>query len=94
MLEANHQTDNLDPSGGVRRRTEGAEGICNSIGRKTILNQPDPLKLPGTKPPTKEHTPMAPAAYVAEDGLSGINGLGSPWSCGVSMPQCRRMLGP
>jgi hypothetical protein len=35
------------------------------------MNQPLPPELPVTKPPTKEYTvgPMAPAAYVAEDGL-------------------------
>jgi hypothetical protein len=35
------------------------------------INQPDPPKLPGTKPPTKEYTkvPMGPAGYVAEDCL-------------------------
>jgi hypothetical protein len=38
------------------------------------MNQPVPPELPETKPPTKEYTlerPMAPAAYVAEDGLVG-----------------------
>jgi hypothetical protein len=29
--------------------------------------------------------------YVAEDGLSGINGRIGPWSCKDSVPQCRRM---
>jgi hypothetical protein len=36
---------------------------------------------------------MAPAAYVAEDGLSGISGRRGPWSCEGSMPQCRGMPG-
>ena len=38
------------------------------------MNQPEPPELPETKPPTKEYTwrgPMAPAEYVAEDGLFG-----------------------
>jgi hypothetical protein len=38
------------------------------------MNQPVPPELPGTKPPIKENTwwdSMAPAAYVAEDGLVG-----------------------
>jgi hypothetical protein len=33
------------------------------------VNRPEPPELPGTGPPMKEDAPMAPAAYVAEDGL-------------------------
>lgn len=36
MLTANHWTENGVPSGEVRERTEGAEGICNPIRRTTI----------------------------------------------------------
>ena len=36
MLTANHRTEHRDPSGGVRGRTERAEGVCNPIGRTTI----------------------------------------------------------
>jgi len=40
MLTANHWTENWVPNGGVRERTEGAEGDCNPIGRTTIsINQ-------------------------------------------------------
>ena len=36
------------------------------------MNQLDPPELPGTKPPKSTmEGPMAPAAYVAEDGLLG-----------------------
>jgi len=34
---------------------------------------------------------MAPAAYVAEDGLVGHQWEERPWSCEGSMPQCRGM---
>jgi hypothetical protein len=39
---------------------------------------------------------MAPAAYVAEDGLVGHQWEERPWvlSCEGSMPQCRGMPGP
>jgi hypothetical protein len=37
---------------------------------------------------------MAPAPYVAEDGLVGHQWEESPWSCEGSMPQCRRIPGP
>jgi hypothetical protein len=36
MLAANHQTEHRDPNGGVRGKTEKAEGVCNPIGRTTI----------------------------------------------------------
>ena len=40
MLAANYQTEHWDSNGGVRGRTEGAEGVCNSIRRTTIwINQ-------------------------------------------------------
>jgi hypothetical protein len=37
MLTANHWTEHWDPNGTVRAGTEGAEGVCNHIGRITIL---------------------------------------------------------
>jgi hypothetical protein len=36
MLAADHWTEQRDTSGGVKGRSEGAEGICNPIGRTTI----------------------------------------------------------
>jgi hypothetical protein len=37
------------------------------------INQPDPPEFSGTQPLTRIHMerPMAPAAFVAEDGLIG-----------------------
>jgi len=37
MLVANHRTEHGDPSGGVRGRTEGAEGALSGINRKEAL---------------------------------------------------------
>jgi len=37
--------------------------------------------------------PRTPAAYVAEDALSGTNRRRSPWSCQGWTPQCRGMSG-
>jgi hypothetical protein len=31
-----HQTEHGDPNREVRGKTEGAEGVCNPIGRTTI----------------------------------------------------------
>jgi hypothetical protein len=36
ILAANHHSEHGDPNGRVRQRTEGAEGVCNTIGRTTI----------------------------------------------------------
>jgi hypothetical protein len=73
MLTANHWTEPRVSNEGVRERTERTERVFNPIGRKIIFNQPDPSDLPGTKPSTKSthKGTMAPATYVAEDGLFG-----------------------
>ena len=39
LLTASHWAEHGDLNGGVRRRTEGAEGIYNPIGRTTISNR-------------------------------------------------------
>jgi hypothetical protein len=36
-----------DPIGGVRVRTEGPEGVCNPIGRTTILTNQTPQSSQG-----------------------------------------------
>jgi hypothetical protein len=36
ILTANHWTESGEPNGGVRGRTEGAEGDCNPIERAII----------------------------------------------------------
>jgi hypothetical protein len=53
MFATNHQAENGGPNGGVREKTEGAEGVCSPIGRTRIsTNQMSPR----TKPTTKEYT--------------------------------------
>jgi len=56
MLAANHWTEQGDPNGGVREKTEGAEGVCNTIGRTTISTNQTSPDLPRNKPPTNEYT--------------------------------------
>jgi len=47
MLAANQRTEHGESNGGIRGRTEGADGICNPIGRTTLsTNQ----SLPHTHP--------------------------------------------
>ena len=70
----------MQPTIALSRRTpmeELGEGLKGLKGfathrKNNNINTPDPSELPGTKLPTKEYTlegPVAPAAYVAEDGL-------------------------
>jgi hypothetical protein len=42
LLAGNIWTEHGDPNGGVRRRTEGAEGVCNIIGRTTVSTNETP----------------------------------------------------
>jgi hypothetical protein len=42
MFAANYQTEHRDPNGGVRGRTEGAEGVYNPIGRTSISTKQTP----------------------------------------------------
>jgi hypothetical protein len=71
-LTANHCTEHWVPNGGVRKRTEGDEWVCNPIGRTISTNQTAP-RAPRDSSNHRVHMegPMAPATYVAEDGLYG-----------------------
>ena len=67
-----------------------------SYRKNNSINQPDPLELSETKPPTKKYMWRDPGLQLQmwqRMALSGINGRGGPWSCEGSMPQCRGMLG-
>jgi hypothetical protein len=59
------------PNRGVRERIEGAEGVCNPIGRTRISNNQSPQSFQelNFQPKSSQGRPMAPAAYVAEDSL-------------------------
>jgi len=71
MLTVKSQTEHRDPNGGVRGRTEEAEGTCNPIRRTTISANQIPQSFQGLnqQPKNIHGGPMAPAEYVAEDGL-------------------------
>jgi hypothetical protein len=68
MLAANHRTERGVPSGRVRERTEGAEDVCNPIGRTTLSTNQTPQRS-GSKPQTQ-----------GTHDLSGITGRRDPWS--------------
>jgi hypothetical protein len=55
MLLVKHLIEHRDVNRGVKGRNEGAEGVCNSIGRTTISTNQTP-ESSRTKPPTKEYT--------------------------------------
>jgi len=55
-VAANYWPEQGAPNGRVREKTEGAEGVCNTIRRTTISSNQTPPLLPGTKPPTNEYT--------------------------------------
>lgn len=44
MLASNHHTKHWNPSGEVTGRTEGAQGICNSIGKTKFSTKQTPPK--------------------------------------------------
>jgi hypothetical protein len=65
MLKANYWTEQEDPRGGFRKRTEGTEGICNPIGRTTTSNNQTLPELPGSKQPTRLTYMKGPMAQAA-----------------------------
>jgi len=56
MLADNHWTEQGDPNGGVREKTEVDEGVCKPSERTTTLANQTPPELPGTKLPTNDYT--------------------------------------
>jgi hypothetical protein len=82
------------PNGRVREGTEGAEWVCNPIGRTTLSTNQYVPELPGTKLRSMEYTWMdlwfQPHMYQ-RIALLSINGRKGPWACEGSMLQCRWM---
>ena len=56
IFTANHWPEVEHSYGRVRGKIEGAKGNSDPIGRTTVSTNPEPWKLPETKPPTKQHT--------------------------------------
>jgi hypothetical protein len=56
MLTVSYWMEHWAPNGGARESTQGAKGVCNSIGGTTIWTNQYPEL-------------MSLAAYVSEDGL-------------------------
>jgi hypothetical protein len=90
MLTANHWTEHRILNGGVREKTEGAEGVYNPIGRTTISTNQNPQSSQGLN-----HQPKS--THGGTYGSSII--CNRAWHCQASMGeealglQCRRMPG-
>ena len=76
MLAANHWTEHGDPNRGVRRRAEGAEGVCNPIGRTTISIKETPPNPPQS---SKELTHQPKSTHGRTHGCSSICSRGWPY---------------
>ena len=59
MLTVRYWMDHRAPNGGARESTQGAKGICNSIGGTTVCTNQYPPE------------PVSLATYVSEDDLVG-----------------------
>jgi hypothetical protein len=70
MLTVNHRTEHRDLNGRVRERTEGAERICNPIGRTTILTNWTPQSSQGLNhQPKSTHGGTHGSSYICSRGL-------------------------
>jgi hypothetical protein len=68
-LAANHWTDHRVLIRGVRKRTEGTEELCNTIGKTISINQSS--RGLNANEGLQFKWSMASALYVAEDKLVG-----------------------
>ena len=95
MLTANHWTEHRDPSGEVRGRNEGAEGVCNPIGRTTVsTNQMlQSSQVLNYEPKGTHGGTHGSRCIVAEDGLTWHQWKGRPLVLLTLMPHLKGMLG-
>ena len=92
MLAANHWTEYEDPSGRVRKRTEGAEGVCNPIGRTISTNQ-IPQSFQGLNhQPKSTHGGTHGSSHICSRGWPSGSSMGGgargPMKA-LLMPWCR-----
>jgi hypothetical protein len=83
MLAANHWTEHVVSNGGVRERTELAEGVCTPIGRTAIPTNQATQSSQGLN-----HQPKS--TYGGTHDSSHIYSRG--WPCQTSVG--REILGP
>jgi hypothetical protein len=73
ICTAKHWTECGDPSGEVRARTVGAEGVCNLIGRTTISTNQIPQSSQGL-----DHQPKSThgSSWICSRGFPSLALLG------------------
>jgi hypothetical protein len=71
MLLTNYWTEHRVLNGGVKERTEGTDGVCNSIVKTTISTNQTPEKSQGLnhQPKSTHEETLARVSRVAEDGI-------------------------
>ena len=74
---ANYHNEPGDPNGGVRERTEGAEGDCNLIGKTTISTNWSPKISQGLNHPQKTIQGWVHGySYICNRGLPYLTSVG------------------
>jgi hypothetical protein len=92
MLGANHQTELRDPSGGAVRRTAGAEGSCNPIGRTILAGQTTQCSQGLDHWPRGVEWGIHGSIYICSRGWPCLTSMGGgPCSCRGLMPQHRQI---
>jgi hypothetical protein len=82
MLAAKHWPEHGVPNGGVREKIEGAEGVCNPIGRTISTNQRYQSSQGLNQEPKSKHGGTHGSSCICIRG----------WHCWSSME--REALGP
>jgi hypothetical protein len=84
MLVANHCTEHRDPNGGIGKSTEGAEGVCDHIGRTTISTNQNLLSSQGLNhQPKKTHGGMHGSSYICSREWPYLSSMGEEAFCPV-----------
>jgi hypothetical protein len=77
MHATNHQTKHGDPNRGVRGRSEGAEGACNPIERRTIsINQTVQSSQGLNHQPKSSHGGTHASSYIYSRGWPYLASMG------------------
>ena len=77
MLAVNHQNELWEPNVEVRGRTEGAEEVCNIIGKTTISTKQTPQSSQELKlQPKKTHGGTHGSSYICSRGWPYLTIMG------------------
>nr|AAS66212.1 LRRG00121 [Rattus norvegicus] len=80
MIAVNYLTENGNPLGGIRERTDRAEGACNTI-RTTMSTNQSFQELNHYPKTIHGLTHYSTCICSREEPCWGTSGRGSPWSC-------------